>query len=125
MVAQTSPDQTGPLPGANSGTSGSPAGQVNPANNEETLQGCLMGSAGHYTLTDSSGVQFKLTGNTSRLSSHLEHQIEVKGKTADKDTTGSASTGSQGTGTAMSGGTPQVFHVSKVTKISDACSAHK
>jgi hypothetical protein len=132
LTAQTSSSQTGGSTGTNTGTSGSPAGQVNPASQQDNIQGCLTGSDGDFTLTDSKGIKYKLAGNTSRLSSYLEHQVEVKGKVAGSggETSNSpmstdTSTGTQGTGTATKQGVVQTFHVSKVTKISDSCSASK
>jgi len=131
VAAQTSSSQSGSS-NRDNGTSGSPAGQLNPASQQQTIEGCLMGSDGNFTLTDSTGVKFKLSGNTSRLSSHLEHQIGVTGKVAspNSETTNSptstdTSTGTQGTGTATKQGVVQTFHVSKVTKIAGACEDKK
>src|ERR1041385_7890742 len=85
LAAQTSPSQTGGSTGTNTGTSGSPAGQVNPASQQDSIQGCLTGSDGDFTLTDSNGIKYKLTGNTSRLSSHLEHQIRSEERRVGKE----------------------------------------
>src|SRR5947209_19835740 len=46
---------------------------------EQTLQGCLASSGGSYTLTDASGTQYQLEGDTSKLSSHVNSEVEVKG----------------------------------------------
>jgi hypothetical protein len=61
-AAQSSPSQ---------GTSGS-AGQ-------ETVKGCLGNSGGNYMLTDKDGKAFQLTGDTSKLSEHVGHEIKVTG----------------------------------------------
>ena len=67
-AAQTSPSQ---------GTGGS--------SGQETVKGCLSNSGGSYMLTDKNGKSFQLTGDTSKLSDHVGHEIKVTG------TAGSAS----------------------------------
>jgi hypothetical protein len=98
-IAQTSPDQNGHSEKGKSGTT------------QTTIQGCLMNSGETYTITDSAGKEYQLTGNTESLSSHVHQQIKVKGMVA----------GTQGTGSATTAGSGEAFQVSKVTKISDSC----
>lgn len=94
-AAQTSPTQ---------GTSGSTG--------QETVKGCLSSSGGNYMLTDKNGKTFELTGNTSKLSEHVGHEIKVTG------TAGSASASSNGS--AMSEATP-TLEVSSFKHISKTC----
>src|SRR5215469_4755802 len=47
------------------------------------VKGCLSGSDGNYTLTDNSGTAYQLSGDTSKLSSHVGHEIQVTGTTAE------------------------------------------
>lgn len=63
--------------------------------NDKTVQGCLSGSDGNYTLTDRSGTVYQLTGDTSKLAAHVGHTISVTGTSSSS----SASTSGQ----AMSG----------------------
>lgn len=102
------------------------------SSSQDTVDGCLMGSNGNFTLTDSTGIKYKLSGDTAQLSAHTSHQVEVKGKvdTSEAEATNSptstdTSTGTQGTGTATKQGVVQTFHVSKVMKIAGACSENK
>src|ERR1043165_6850955 len=93
MVAQNPPDQTGGSTGSTGGSTGSQSGAQSPSGtgqtsspssgdmngnangnmgkNETTIQGCWTNSGGNYTITDASGTQYQLTGETSKLSSHV------------------------------------------------------
>jgi hypothetical protein len=50
--------------------------------NQTTVQGCLSGSAGGFTLTDSSGIAYQLAGDTAKLTDHVGHEVEITGTTA-------------------------------------------
>ena|SRR5271168_1986248 len=93
-AAQTSPSQ-----GTGGGT-----GQV-------TVKGCLSNSGGNYMLTDKNGKAFQLTGDTSKLSDHVGHEIKVTG------TEGSAPASSDGT---MSQASP-TLEVNSFKHISKTC----
>jgi Protein of unknown function (DUF5818) len=93
-AAQTSPSQ---------GTSGNTG--------QETVKGCLSSSGGNYMLTDKTGKTFQLTGDTSKLSDHVGHEIKVTG------TEGSAPASSNG---AMSEANP-TLEVSTFKHISKTC----
>ena len=56
----------------------------------KTVQGCLQGSGGSYTLTADSGTVYQLIGNTSELSAHVGHEVEITGKSSGSIATGSA-----------------------------------
>lgn len=80
----------------------------------ETVEGCLSGSNGKYTLTDQQGKTYDLTGDTSKLADHVGHEVKITGT----EGSGSASTGSQ-MGDSSSGMTLEVSsmkHVSKTCK---------
>src|SRR5579883_2550796 len=51
------------------------------SNEETSVQGCLSGTNGNYTLTDSTGNSYQLAGDTSKLSKHVGHKVEVTGTT--------------------------------------------
>ena len=56
----------------------------------KTVQGCLQGSGGSYNLTADSGTVYQLIGNTSELSAHVGHEVEITGKSSGSIATGSA-----------------------------------
>jgi hypothetical protein len=99
-----------------------------------SIEGCLSGSAGNWTLTDQSGKTWQLSGDTSKLSDHVGHQVRVSG--ADNSASGSSpSSGSSGaasatnpssgagaTGAGSSSGSQSTFNVKKVKMISSTCS---
>jgi hypothetical protein len=93
-AAQTSPSQ---------GASGSTG--------QETVKGCLSNSGGNYMLTDKNGKSFQLTGDTSKLTEHVGHEIKVTG------TEGAAAASSDGT---MSQASP-TLEVTTVKHISKTC----
>jgi hypothetical protein len=144
LLAQST-GQTGSQPDSSSGQTS--AGDTHGKGNETTLQGCLSSSGGNYVLTDASGMQYQLQGETSKLSSNVNKQIQVKGMASSGSASsgsygaGASGTSASGTGTASAGtsdtgssagaggstsagaGSAQMFNVSKVKKISDSCNA--
>jgi len=81
---------------------------------ETTVQGCLSGSSGNYTLTDKGGQTYQLTGDTSKLSEHVGHEVKVTGTTQSA----SATSGSSATTASANG---QSLQVSSVKHISKTC----
>lgn len=47
-----------------------------------TVEGCLSGSDGKYTLTDKQGTAYTLTGDTSKLAEHVGHEVKITGSTS-------------------------------------------
>lgn len=80
-----SPDSTG-----NSGRARTSAGQM-------TVEGCLGGSDGNFSLTNQNGRSYQLTGH-GKLSEHVGHEVTVTG------TSGSAGTGASGSTESSTGG---------------------
>ncbi|HEY6308875.1 MAG TPA: DUF5818 domain-containing protein [Candidatus Angelobacter sp.] len=70
------------------------------------IEGCIAGSAGSYTLTDSSGKTYQLAGDTAGLSDHVGHDVKVSGTMADA--------------ASAAGGTPTIT-VKKVKMVSATC----
>ena len=124
---------------------GSSTSQANSNASEMTIEGCLSGSAGNFTLTDNAGKSYQLQGKTAKLTDLVGHQVRMKGTqtaTASATTpsggTASASTDQSG-GTASSGAANKPsdnaadssatasaaiqFNVSSVKKLSDSCTA--
>jgi hypothetical protein len=82
----------------------------------QTISGCLHQSGTAYTLTDSqTGTVYKLTGDTSHLSPHVGHEMQITGQTK--------SGVSQNAAGAPSGnsGKPYVFEVSAAKHLADQC----
>src|SRR5438045_3405628 len=100
-----------------SGTSGS--SQSPTTGNETTIQGCLSGSGGNFTLTDDSGNTYQLTGDTSTLSKHVGHEVQITG-TSTESTAGTSPT----TGTPTSAAS-RTLDVKSVKHISKSCTSSK
>jgi len=85
------------------------ADQTNSASSN-TVQGCLQGSNGNFTLTDNSGTTYQLAGDTAKLTEHVGHEVQIKGSTSPSS---SASTGTSSQQTLT---VDSVKHVSKTCK---------
>src|SRR5215470_13912770 len=82
-----------------------------------TVEGCLSGSNGSYTLTDKNGMTYQLTGDTARLSEHVGHEVRITG-------TRSSASSNAGDGTASSaagGAGSEMLQVTSVKHISKTC----
>jgi hypothetical protein len=132
MIAQSTP-QSGSPPNStypSSQTGNTDNGQASPGaqsshrmGSEASIEGCLMGSNGSYTLTDANGNQYQLEGNTSKLASHVNTQVQIRGSETSAESSGMSgrtASGATGTGTAN-----KMFHVKSVKRISNSCSSSK
>lgn len=140
----SSPSQSGSEATTQSGTPGASAqtgtsADQNTSTAGNTFQGCLMGSNGSYTLTDSAGVTYQLQGDDSELSGNVNKQVEVMGTpgatasaSASRPGSANSSTGtsagsetgssaSQGSSTAQANAA-KTLNVTSIHKISDSCS---
>jgi hypothetical protein len=82
----------------------------------KTMRGCLGGSAGSYTLTETSGKEFNLRGDSAQLAEHLGQEVRITGE--ETKAPASTSTTSQ---SASSTSNP-TLEVSKVEKVAATCS---
>jgi hypothetical protein len=115
------------------------------------IQGCLTGTSGNYTLTDATGVSYKVQGDDSQLSANVNKQVEVMGtvgssasastsNNADTNAPNGASQGSSnqgdananaGSSTAGSTGATatatasKTLDVTSVKMVADSCSNSK
>jgi len=81
-----------------------------------TVEGCLSGSSGNFTLTDKNGTAYQLTGDAAKLSEHVGHEVKVTGTSA------ATSTGASGsTETSASGAAGQTLQVTSLKHISKTC----
>ncbi len=87
------------------------------ASGQTTVQGCLQGSGGNYTLTDKSGTTYQLQGDTSKLSPHVGHEVQITGSTTSASTATSPTTGTPAGATQQPTLTVQnMTHISKTCK---------
>lgn len=123
-ASQSSPSSGGQS-GAGTDSSGTAAGSGqmsrSGAGGQTTVEGCLSGSSGNYTLSDKNGMTYQLTGDTAKLSEHVGHEVKVTGMTGSGSASGeSASTGA-GSATGSSSGSSQTLQVSSVKHVSKTC----
>lgn len=119
-VAQNSTPSSSPSTNSGQTTHSARAGQTSEtsAGGEKSVEGCLSGTGGNYTLTDKNGMTYQLAGDTSKLSEHVGHEVRIMG------TEGSASAGSETAGGNAAGGSAagaQMIHVTSVKHISKTC----
>jgi hypothetical protein len=88
--------------------------QTQATSSQTSVEGCLQGSNGTFTLTDSSGMTYQLEGDASMLSKHVGHEVRVTGSVSGSGTASSA-------GSTSPGGSPQTLTVTKVKHISENC----
>ena len=92
---------------------------------ETSIEGCLSGSADNYTLTSSTGTTYQLSGASDDLSKHVNQQVRVTGTQSASSASSSSSSPSSSTSpsSSSSSSSQPSFTVTKVTRISDSCSA--
>jgi hypothetical protein len=131
--SSTSPSQQPAAPDATSSTTQTTTTQTTQtsSNSSTSIEGCLSGSAGNWTLTDQSGKTWQLAGDTSKLSDHVGHQVRIMGTDNSSSASGSSSPGSSspssgaGATGAGSSAAQSTFTVNRVKMISSTCSTSK
>jgi hypothetical protein len=113
-VAQDSSSQTDSNSGTPSQTSSANAG------GETTVQGCLSGSNGAYTLTDKNGNSYQLTGDSAKLSEHVGHEVKITGTSSSASASASGGGTTPGT-TGEANAASQTLQVSSVKHVSKTC----
>ena len=118
-VAQTdTPNATGQTAGAPSASSSSSSSM--------TIDGCLSGSAGAYTLTDKlSGTTYNLTGNTAKLADHVGHEVKVTGTASGSSSSASSTASDTSSGSSSAMGASKTISVSSFKHVAATCSASK
>lgn len=124
----TSPSSTSPSQQPSSSTTTqTTTTQTTETSSGNSIEGCLSGSAGNWTLTDQSGKTYQLSGDTSKLSDHVGHQVRLMGTDNSSSASGSSSPSSSSpssagaTGAGSSSGSQPTFTVQKVKMISSSC----
>jgi hypothetical protein len=93
--------------------------QLNPVQNGsqtgggDTIEGCLAGSAGSFTLTDSSGKTYQLAGDTAKLNEHVGHTLRISGSQKSDPPSGAGSSAQP------------TFTVKTVKMVATSCSTSK
>ncbi len=108
---QAQQDQYPQNPPAGSSQSQASAGQT-------SVEGCLQGSDGNFTLADNSGTTYQLSGDTSKLSKHVGHEVQITGSTSGSTSGSSSASSSNG---MSQGASQQALTVDKVKHISESC----
>ena len=87
------------------------------ASGQTTVQGCLQSSDGSYTLTADDGTKYQLQGDTSKLSAHVGHEVQITGSTTSVSSSTSPTTGTPAGATQQPSLTVQnMKHISKTCK---------
>lgn len=97
------------------------------AGGETTVQGCLSGSSGSYTLAAKDGTTYQLTGDTAKLSEHVGHEVKITGtanSAASSPSSGAASSSAGSTGSEKSLQVSSVKHVSKTCQSGSGGMSH-
>ena len=94
---------------------------------ETTVQGCLQGSSGNFTLTDKAGTAYQIAGDASKLTEHVGHEVQIKGTTSpsSSSTGSSASNPSGASAGAAAGGSQSTLTVRDVKLVSKTCTSTK
>jgi hypothetical protein len=100
------------------------------SSSQTTVDGCLSKSGSNYTLTDkSSGTTYQLTGDTSKLSDHVGHEVQITGTQSGGSSGASSSTSGSSSQSSSSGSQPsgsssqQSLEVTSMKHISETCSS--
>jgi hypothetical protein len=75
-----------------------------------SVEGCVGGTSGAYTLTDASGKTYQLAGDTSKLGAHVGHSVQIWG--AEEPSTA---------GAAASASAQSTITVKKVKMLASSC----
>ena len=112
---------TNPADQAGQDASAAPAGS--------SVEGCLGGSAGNFTVIDKSGTTYQLQlpagADTSKLNAHLGEEVRVTGTMANVKQPGDTSAASSTSASGAAGASSQPsISVSKIDKIGDKCTSN-
>jgi hypothetical protein len=133
LMAQTTPSSSGSAtqqPSSEYPSQTSPAQSTAPdttqtSTSNSTIEGCLAGSAGNFTLTDTAGKSWQLAGDTSKLTEHVGHQVRITGSEAGGAAGGASGAGAGSSAAGGSSGSQPTFTVQKVKMVSSSCPTSK
>lgn len=126
-VAQgTSPSQSSPST-SSPDSSAQTSSQTSAGGDTTTVEGCLSGSSGSYTLAAKDGTTYQLTGDTAKLSEHVGHEVKITGmanSAASSPSSGAASSTAGSTSSEKSLQVSSVKHVSKTCQSGSGGMSH-
>jgi hypothetical protein len=82
----------------------------------KTVQGCLQGSGGSYTLTAENGTVYQLTGNTAELKDHVGHEVQINGTSSGSSAVSPSSATEAGTSQQSTLDVKSMKHVATTCK---------
>ena len=118
-VAQNTTPSTSSSPNSGQMSQGSASsGQASgrSAAGEKSVEGCLSGSGGNYTLTAKNGMTYQLTGDSSKLAEHVGHEVRVTGTMSASPAGTETAGGTAGTAGSRTLEVTSVKHISKTCK---------
>ena len=121
--AQT--DSSAAQPNTSGQTAGAPsASATSSSGSTTTVDGCLAGSAGSYTLTDkATGTVYNLSGDTSKLSAHVGHEVKITGSTSASGSNPGSASSAASSGSSMGG--QETLNVTSMKHVAATCTASK
>src|SRR5882757_4526412 len=103
------------LPAQNPPPAGNPSDHPTSAH-ASTVQGCLQGSAGNFTVTDNSGTTYLIQGDTSTIGEHVGHEVKITGTTSSPSSDADKSASSQ---------TQPIIRLQDLQHVSKTCKSTK
>ena len=114
-------------PSSSSQSSPSTQAESSSSGSNQTVQGCLEQSGSNYVLTADSGTKYQLQGDTSQLSAHVGHEVQISGSTASAQppaaAAGEAGSSSSSSAGSSSNSNHQTLTVSSLKHVSNTCSS--
>lgn len=95
-----------------------------------TVEGCLGGNAGTFTIIDKSGTTYQLQipagADTSKLNQHIGEEVRVTGTMANAKQPGdtSAASSTSASGAAGASASKPSIAVTKIDKVADKCTSN-
>jgi hypothetical protein len=113
--------QTSTMPGGQT-NAGQATSSASASSTPMTVDGCLAGAGGSYTLKDkATGVTYQLAGDTAKLAPHVGHELQLTGTTSYSSA--SASSGASPSASTGSASAQPTLNMSSGKMISSSCSA--
>jgi hypothetical protein len=109
-----------------SSSAGQTGASASSSGSSMTVDGCLSGSSGSYMLKDkASGTTYNLTGDTSKLSAHVGHEVQITGTPSASSSASSSSPSASASpsGASSSSGGGQTLSVTSIKHVATSCSA--
>ena len=90
------------------------------ATSPTTVKGCVRIVTDHFTITDDSGTTYLLQGDTSNVSAHVGHEVQITGSSSNANSNSSSGNMPSGASQAPQSQAPTLV-VEKIQHIADSC----